>query len=152
MYRSILALSLGLVMSATCLAQQSLVGTYKLLSVTFDGKPREALGASPHGYLIITPKYLTIFYTGDKRKFGTSDSEKAALWDTLLGLGGTYRIDGSRIVIAIDVSYNEYANGKSLLRNWQVEGRRLTLTSDPEPFGRDPSRKVVLQQQWEKLE
>jgi len=102
--------------------------------------------------LIITPKHLSIFYTGDKRKFGTSDSEKAALWDTLLALAGPYRIEGKKIVISVDVSYNEIANGRPLARTWQMQGRQLTLTGDPQSFGRDPSKTVVIEQKWERIE
>ena len=81
-------LVVGLLMSAPCLAQQSFVGTYKLVSVTriIDGKAAPIPNKPPHGYMIVTPKHYTTFYTDGDRKYGASDKEKAALWDTMTGL------------------------------------------------------------------
>jgi hypothetical protein len=38
------------------------------------------------------------------------------------------------------------------LRDTQLSGNRLTLTSDPRPSGRDPSKTVVTRLVWEKIE
>ncbi|HEX4798112.1 MAG TPA: lipocalin-like domain-containing protein [Burkholderiales bacterium] len=154
MYKSIGALALGLLVSASCLAQESLVGTYKLVSIKaeIDGKLRDDRTRPPHGYLIITPKYYAVFYTRQDRKFGSSDAEKAALWDSLTAFTGTYRIDGKKIVISPEVSYNEIFNGTQQTRDLEVHGRHLSLSSGPRPYGRDPSKKIVLRQEWEKIE
>ncbi len=56
MVRLIGAIVLVLVLVTPTLGQQSLVGTYKLISldVRVDGKPYEPMGKAPHGYLVIT--------------------------------------------------------------------------------------------------
>jgi len=33
-----------------------------------------------------------------------------------------------------------------------VNGLHLTLSSGPRPYGRDPSKKIVLRQEWERIE
>ena len=84
MHRSLGILVTGLFVSASCLAQGALVGTYKLVSIKaeIDGRLRDDRTKPPHGYLMITPKYYAVFYTLQDRRFGTSDADKAALWES----------------------------------------------------------------------
>jgi hypothetical protein len=154
MYKSLGILVTGLFVSVSCLAQVSLVGTYKLTSIKaeIDGKLRDDRTKPPHGYLIITPKYYAVFYTQQDRKFGTSDADKATLWDSLTAFAGPYRIEGKKIVISPDVSYNEIFNGTQQTRDLEMNGGHITLSSGPRPYGRDPSKKIVLRQDWERIE
>ncbi len=154
MYKSLGILVTGLLVSASCLAQGSLVGTYKLVSIKaeIDGKLRDDRTKPPHGYLMITPKHYAVFYTLKDRKFGTSDADKAALWESLTAFAGPYRIEGKKIVISPDVSYNEIFNGTQQTRDLEVNGVHLILSSGPRPYGRDPSKKIVLRQEWERIE
>jgi hypothetical protein len=155
MVRLISALILVLLIASPTLGQQSVVGTYKIIShdVQYtDGTAIKVMGKAPHGYLVLTPtRYLT-FYTADNRKFGTSVADKAALLDTLSGWSGAYRIEGGKIIIAVDVSWTEVWTGKDQVRNWKLSGNRLTLTSDPAPDPREPSKTHVVQTVWEKIE
>jgi len=101
---------------------------------------------------VLTPTRFVAFYTGDNRKFGTSVADKAALLDTLVGWSGTYRVEGGKSVIAVDVSWTEVWTGKDQVRHWTLSGNRLTLKSDPITFPRDPSKTSVVRQVWEKVE
>jgi hypothetical protein len=136
------------------LGQQSLVGTYKIVSQVTDigGTLIENLGKAPHGYLVLTPTRWIAFYTAESRKFGTSGPEKAALLDTLTGWSGLYRVEGGKIVIAVDASWTEVWTGKDQVRHWTLSGNRLTLASDRQPHPRDPSKTVIVRQVWEKVE
>ena len=154
MVRVLCAFALVLLFACPSFGQQSLVGTYKIISqdVQVNGSALQPLGKSPHGYVVITPTRFIAFYTGDTRKFGTSADEKAALLDTLVGWSGTYRIEGSRIIIAVDASWTEVWNGKNQVRNWTLSGNRLTLIGDPSPLPRDPSKTAIVRQVLEKIE
>ncbi len=154
MLRLISALILVLLIVTPSLGQQSLVGTYKLVShdVQVNGSAMQPIGKSPHGYLVITPTRWIAFYTADERKFGTSEADKAALLDTLVAWSGTYRVEGSKIIIRVDASWTEVWNGKDQVRNWTLSGGRLTLKGDPSPFPRDPSKTNIVQQVFEKIE
>jgi hypothetical protein len=154
MVRLIYALVLVLLITTPSLGQQSLVGTYKLVSHVLEmgGTPNEYLGKAPRGYLVLTPTRAINFYTAENRKFGTSMDEKAALFDSLAGWSGAYRVEGSKLVFSVDVSWNEIWNGKDQIRNFQLSGNRLTLTSDPQPWARDPSKTIIVRQVWEKIE
>ena len=154
MARLISALILVLSIATPTLGQQSLVGTYKMVSLVteVDGTPREALGKAPRGYLVITPTHFVTFFTGDNRKFGTSVEEKAALLDTLVGYAGVYRIEGNKFIATLDVSWVENTVGKTQVYTFQLSGNRLTTTLGPMPFPRDPSKKMINRRVWEKIE
>ena len=154
MLRLISVLILLLLIATPTMGQQSLVGTYKLVSlvVEIDGTPREPMGKAPHGYLMITPTRFMIFFTSENRKFGTSEAEKAALFDTLVGFAGTYRIEGDKFINTDDVSWTENMNGKTITQRWQLSGNRLTLAEGPVPWPIDPSKTLTRRQVWEKIE
>jgi hypothetical protein len=88
-----LCIVVALVAPLSCLAQPSLVGTYKLLSndLRLDGVPIRPMGQSQHGYLVITPKVVVQFFTADERKPGASPEAKIALFDSLSAWAGPYR-------------------------------------------------------------
>ena len=155
MYRLIYGLIIALLILTPCFAQQSFVGTYKLVSFTveIDGQPlRETMGKSPRGYLVLTPNRWIHLITAENRKFGISVEEKSALWDSLSTYTGLYRVDGSKIIVSVDVSWNESLNGTQVIRNWQLEGNRLSITTDRAPYSRDPSKMAVTRVVWERIE
>ena len=154
MVRLISALILVLLIATPTLGQQSLVGTYKLVSlaVEVDGKPFSQMGKAPHGYLVLTPTHFVAFYTADNRKFGTSVDEKAALFDSLVCYAGVYRIEGNKIIYTSDVSWVEHTVGKTGEDTWQLSGNRLTTTLGPVPYPKDPSKKMINRRVWEKVE
>jgi hypothetical protein len=100
----------------------------------------------------LTPTRYVAFYTSDNRQFGTSAAEKGALLDTLVGWSGTYRIEGSKMIIAVDASWTEVWTGKEQVRHFTLSGNRLTLRGEPSPFPRDPSKTAVVVNVWEKVE
>jgi hypothetical protein len=154
MVRLISALILVLLIATPTLGQQSLVGTYKLVSlvVEADGKPYEPLGKAPHGYLVITPTRYMYFFTAENRKFGTSVDEKAALLDSLVAYAGSYRVEGDKYLQNVEVSFTESEKGKTMVATLERSGIRLTLKTGPIPFPRDLSKTMVSRQVWEKIE
>jgi hypothetical protein len=153
MFRLICVLVLILLSSTPSLGQQSLVGTYKLVSLTpeVDGKPFQPMGKAPHGYLVFTPTRFITFVTAENRKFGTSVDEKAALFDSLVGYAGTYRVEGDKMSLTPDVSWVE-SIGTASVETFQLSGNRLTKTLGPIPWPRDPSKKMIRREVWEKVE
>jgi hypothetical protein len=156
MLRVIGALVLVFLIASPSLGQQSLVGTYKVISHVreINGVPTEPTGfeVAPHGYVVITPTRVITFYTAEKRKFGTSVAERAALFDTLAGWSAVYRVEGDKLILSPDVSWNEYWNGTTRVLTWQLSGNRLMLTLSPIPWQRDPSKTLTTRLVWEKVE
>jgi hypothetical protein len=155
MLRLICALILVLLIATPSLGQQSLVGAYKMVSRVQDVQgsgSNEIMGKSPRGDLILTRTRVAALYTAEVRKPGTSVAEKAALYDTLTSWSGRYRVEGSKMIVSVAASWNETWTGTDVVWNTQLSGNRLTLTSDPRPSGRDPSKTVVTRLVWEKIE
>jgi hypothetical protein len=134
MVRLISALILVLLIATPTLGQQSLVGTYKLVSnaIEVDGVSSATMGKA-HGYFVLTPTHAIQFFTADNRKFGTSADEKAALFNTMVAWSGVYRVEGDKIICIIDASWTENLNGKTVAETWQLSGNRLTIRSSPSP-------------------
>ena len=154
MVRFICALVLVLLLVSPSFGQQSLVGTYKLVSLQreLDGKAVPLPGNPPRGYLIITPKAYVMFQTEGTRKYGPSTGDKAALWESMVAHGGSYRVEGNKFVMNPDVHSNESMVGAETIRYWEIKGNRLVISSEPRPWGRDPSKKIVSRQEFEKID
>jgi hypothetical protein len=150
----ICALILVLLIVSPTLGQQSLVGTYKMVSmvVEADGKPYEPLGKAPHGYLVLTPTHFIYFFTAENRKFGTSVDAKAALLDSMVAYAGSYRVEGDKFLQNMEVSFTESEKGKTRVTTFERSGNRLTLSTGPIPFPRDLSKTMKSRQVWEKIE
>jgi hypothetical protein len=155
MKRLMSTLIIGLLVTGSSLAQESLVGAYRLVSMVRDVKgvgPTEYMGKAPRGSLIFTPKHVIFFWTAETRKPGTSVADKAALYDTLNGFSGRYRVDGNKLIISVDASVNETWTGTDQVRYIEWSGNRLTLTTDLGRSARNPSQTVLTRQVWEKVE
>lgn len=131
----ILALLL-LLITAPAFGQDSpLIGTWKLVS--FENRvdnepPIFQLGPRPTGYLILTREgRLMTVLTGEGRKAGTGDAERAALHKTLFAYTGKYRVEGKNLIISVDVSWNEAWNGTEVQRIFRIEGDKLFVESVP---------------------
>lgn len=128
-------------------AAEGLPGVYKVVSLTaeVDGDaPKAIFGNKLRGFALFTPHRATILITGEGRKFGKSAEERAALWDTLAAYSGSYTANGGTFTVDVDVSANEIWNGTRQIRNWQLDGQRLTITTERAPYSRDPSKMAVI--------
>lgn len=134
---------------------QQLVGTYKLLSFSADyddGTSKEVFGKQPSGYLILTPKRLMAILVSENRTAGSTPEQKAALQTSMFSYTGTYKIDGSKLVTDVDVSWNQAWTGSKQGRTWTIEGNHLILTTDKAPSVLEPSKMTIGRLVWEKIE
>jgi Lipocalin-like domain len=81
--------------------QGSVVGTWKLVSYEVEaqasGERGPVMGQSPTGYASFLPEGRVFFMlTGEARKPGKTDRERADLLSTLVAYTGTYRLDGDK--------------------------------------------------------
>ena len=149
------SLALLLMLLPVAAHSQALVpGTFKVVSffLDVDGVATEPYGNTPRGVVVLTPERFIGIVTAENRKFGTSISDKAALWESMISYSGRYEIDGEKLVISVDVSYNEFWNGTKIVRYWKVSGNRLTLISPPAPWSKDPSKTVSARVTFERIE
>ena len=155
------ALSFGLL--ATCVAADGLVpdaktaaltGSWKLVSwqvVGDDGAARDVFGASPRGYLVLTPEGRSIVVTtADGRKPGMEDADRAALHRSMLAYSGRYRIEGNDLITSVEVSWNEDWNGTEQRRHFRIQGDRLFIESAAAPSIIDPGKTDFRRIVWER--
>jgi hypothetical protein len=136
-------------------SSQQLLGTYKLVSFesTFeDGTKYTMLGTNPTGYAIITPKRFMTMLASPERQPGSTPDAKAALLNSLIAYSGPYTIEGSKLITAVDISWNQTWTGTKQGRTWTLEGNQLILVTDKAPSVKDPSKLAVGRLVWEKVE
>jgi Lipocalin-like domain len=144
----ILAL-LFLIIAGPAIAQEtSLIGTWKLASFEnrIDNEPPIfQLGARATGYIIFTREgRVMMVLTGEGRKAGTGDAERAALHKTMFAYAGKYLVEGKNLIIAVDVSWNEAWNGTEIRRTFRMEGDKLFVETAPAPSFNFPGKTSVV--------
>jgi hypothetical protein len=146
---------LFLIAASGAVAQDaSLIGAWKLLSfqtILDNEPPTDLYGARPKGVLIFTPEgRMASIVTGENRKAGTSDAERAELHKTLIAYSGKYHVEAREFVTAVDTSWNEVWNGTEQRRYWRVEDGKLFLETPPIPSPKFPGKMAVARQIWER--
>jgi hypothetical protein len=133
--RKVCGLALALCFSATVSgAQQApeVTGLWKLVSYEVEtqqtGQKGPIMGSNPSGYAHFHPDGRVFFVlTGEGRKPGKSDSERAELLGTLVAYTGTYRIEGDKWITKVDVAWNPEWVGTEQSRTFKIEGDRLQV-------------------------
>lgn len=149
-----LGLGLALVLSTDILAadQNPLIGNWRLISnqiMIDNGAPLNL--PNSRGYLVLTVEgRMMTLTTWGERRFGSSDAEMGQLLRSMFAYSGKYRIEGSDFVATVDVSWIEAWNGTEQRRHYSIEGDRLTIISEPQPFLLDPTKSVVGKLVWER--
>jgi hypothetical protein len=130
-------------------AAKQLAGTWKVVSLVtrFDGGDAvEPFGPNPKGRLVLTPEgHWMIILTGANRGPAKGLEEKAGLLDSMLAYSGKYTIEGNRMMIQVDMSWNEIYSGanQNQTRFFTVEGDKLTIRSPEIVSAVRPGQKAV---------
>jgi hypothetical protein len=121
--------------------KQDLVGTWRLVHFTRTfadtGQTVESFGKAPSGFiqfggdgrimLLIVKEERPI--AADPEKM--TDQQRAELFRTMIGYGGSYIFDGKTLTCHLEVSWNQAWTGTDIQRQVMLEGRRLTLVTEP---------------------
>jgi hypothetical protein len=140
--------------------RSSIYGTWQLVSFTSEvvgtGERVDYFGKAPHGFLTYgRDGRMSAIIVSDNRPKPTdlaklTDQERAELFKTVIAYGGTFKVEGSRVVHNVDISWNENWTGTAQVRNWRIEGRRLIISLDPQIGVEGRQSTAVLT--WEKVE
>jgi hypothetical protein len=119
----------------------SIVGVWKLTAFSTKEvateKVAKPFGDHPSGYFFFTRNgNVAFFAVGQDRKPPAStaptDAERAELYKTMIAaFTGTYKVDGARVIMQVDASWNQAWTGTQQPRNIQIAGRQLTVTTPP---------------------
>ena len=89
-----------------------------------------SFGAEPKGSLILDPDgHMMALITAQVRQHGHTDEQLAELYRTMMAYTGRYRIEGNRLIIKIDASWNETWNGSEQERFYRLDGNTLDIIS-----------------------
>jgi hypothetical protein len=115
-----------------------LLGTWKQLSGTMveegSGEPKSNLSAAPNGYVNFgADGRLILLSTDSARKTPAGEvptaAEAEALYRSMIGYAGSYRVEGNTVTYDLDVTWNQSWTGTRQVRFWEVNGDRLTITT-----------------------
>jgi hypothetical protein len=142
---------LALSMAAAAEQRNPLIGNWMLVSwqvIAEDGTPQDVFGASPKGYLVLTPEGRSIVVTtAAGRKGGMDGATRAALHKSMLAYSGRYRVEGNDFITTVEVSWNEEWNGTEQRRHYRIDGDMLFIESAPAPSivfpGKKDFRRIV---------
>ncbi len=108
----------------------ALVGTWKLMSFDMElqatGERIQPMGKVPTGYLnFTTDGRMAVVITGEGRKSGTSEADRAGLFSTLVAYTGNYRVEGDKWITSVDASWNPAWVGTEQPRTYKITGTQL---------------------------
>lgn len=145
-----------------------LLGTWKLISIKAilpDGNiNNEAFGANPIGYITYTieGKMMVIFSKSDRPLLsGKSASpltaaihsvpieERSQAFSSFNSYAGSYTVDGNKVIHHVEIASIPNRIGKSLTRNFRLDGNRVTLTTPPSQSDNTPK---IFELTWQRLE
>ena len=118
---------------------ERLVGTWKLVSCFMEDietKERKPVwGERPNGYIVMTAdgRWMVV-QTAEGRHPPKTDEERAAAFKSMLAYSGLYRIEGDKIVVSVDIAWDESWVGTKQLRTYRLEGDRLHIEAAPQPY------------------
>jgi hypothetical protein len=116
-----------------------LVGTWKLISCVMEDvetKEQKAVwGEHPNGYLVLTPSgRWIVVQTSEGRKVPRTDEDRAAAFRSMLAYSGKYRTEGDKVIVTVDIAWDEAWNGTDQVRFFKIEGDRLHIEAAPQPY------------------
>ncbi len=105
------------------------------LQVAGDDRPgQDVFGPSPFGRAIFSPDHYGIGYIARAdRTPPNNDAEAAALLRSMIAYTGKFRIEGDKLITAVDGAWSEDWNGTEQVRFFRREGDTLTLITPEQP-------------------
>ncbi|CAE6815520.1 hypothetical protein R75461_05849 [Paraburkholderia nemoris] len=125
-------LSIACVPGAVQAEQPTLAGSWHLVSYEVESKDTggkiAAMGEHPSGRVIFTGDHRVAFVlTGDGRKAGKSDADKAALLNSLVAYTGIERTGDNQWCTDVEAAWNPEWVGTTQCREFRVAGGRLEV-------------------------
>ncbi len=120
-------------------AMDDLVGTWKLATCVMEDvatKEQTAVwGEHPNGYLVLTAdRRWLVVQTSQNRPPPHTDADRAAAFRSMLAYSGKYRLDGDKIVVTVDIAWDESWNGTEQVRHFRIENGRLHIEAPAQRY------------------
>ena len=125
----------------------SILGSWRLVSLGLrmedTGEIIEPFGPHPDGSIIFTSdgRMMTVI-NASGRPSGETESEMAAAFRGMMAYTGPFSIEGDRVTIEVDASWHPSWERTRQVRFVELDGDRLTLTSEVQGHPANPDRKL----------
>jgi hypothetical protein len=140
-------------------ANEALYGTWRLESFTqtllTTGETIDVFGKAPTGFINYgRDGRMMVLMVKDERPKPSdlakiTDQERAELFKTMVAYAGTYAVDGETVTHHLDISWNQIFTGTDQVRNIKFDGRKLIMSTNPQPRSQDGQVAVsVLTFEW----
>jgi hypothetical protein len=138
--------------------ENPVLGTWKARSIvheiTATGEKVHEFGEQLNGYLSYSADgRMYAIVTADNRlkPLATpTDEQRVKLYQTMFAYGGTYTLEGNKVIHHVDISWNEAWTGTEQIRFFKLEGNTLTISTPPFKRPQD-GREVRSVLTWEKV-
>lgn len=147
--------------TVACAQAERLVGTWRLVSFTqtilTTGETIDVFGQAPQGFITYgTDRRMMVLMVKDTRPrpsdlASITDEERADLFRTMVAYAGTYAFDGSVVTHHLDISWNQIFTDTDQVRNIEINGCKLIMSTNPQPRSQD-GRTAVSVLTWERLQ
>ena len=134
-----------------------LVGTWKLKSCFMEDvetKEQKAVwGERPNGHLTLTASgQWIVVQTSEGRKPPQSDEDRCAAFRSMLAYAGRYRVEGRKILVNVEIAWDESWTGTEQVRFFSLEGNRLHIEAAPQRYNNLGDRIMRAVLVWERAE
>jgi hypothetical protein len=119
--------------------EQQLIGTWKLISCIMEdvetNEQTATWGEHPNGYIVLTPSgRWIVIQTAEARNAPTTEEDRAAAFRSMLAYSGKYRVEQNRIIIKVDIAWDESWIGTEQVRHYRIASDRLHIEAAPQPY------------------
>jgi hypothetical protein len=138
-----------------------IVGVWKMTSYTrketVTGKIVKSFGEHPAGIVIYTKggHFVSFVAAQDRKapaKVDPTDAERIELFKSMYGFGGTYKIDGNKIVTHLDTSWIQAWTGTDRPPSVvEIKENVMTIASSPFKSTID-GQEIIVTTAWERIE
>src|SRR5262249_14730801 len=137
-----------------------LVGTWRLVSfdreIVATKEVVKAFGGHGTGFTTYTAdgRYSSLTIDSTRKPPAqpmATDPEAISLYRTMSAYAGSYRIEGGKIAIHLDITWNQLENGEDWTRSFKIEGDRLTVISPPQKNAFLNNQMVSATTVWERV-
>lgn len=134
-----------------------LVGTWKLMSCFMEDvetKEQKAVwGERPNGHLTLTAAGdWIVVQTSEGRKPPQSDDDRCAAFRSMLAYAGRYRVEGRKILINVEIAWDESWTGTEQVRLFSFDGNQLHIEAAPQRYANLGDRVMRAVLIWERAE
>ena len=115
-----------------------ITGVWRLLfcdtEIKDTGERIPLLGPDPIGFLVLTPGgRMMVVFTAAEMPTPTDEASRAEAFRKTVAYTGNYRLENNRWITDVEVSWHPAWKGTEQIRNFEIEGNRLSVVMEWAP-------------------